>query len=88
MEQRWYLEYQDLARIEEPTLAYSYDGHARITLETRTPVHCCEYWWGVRDMEPPSSHSWPEVRAQPQCATPTVDWLEYRDWWNPVIAEP
>jgi mandelate racemase len=22
------------------------------------------------------------------CATPTAHFLEYADWWNPVIAEP
>ena len=21
-------------------------------------------------------------------ATPTAHWLEYLDWWNPVLAEP
>jgi mandelate racemase len=35
-----------------------------------------------------SSHFWPEVSAQLFCATPTAHWLEYNDWWNPVVAEP
>ncbi len=35
-----------------------------------------------------SSHLWPEISAQLLCATPTAHWLEYADWWNPVIREP
>jgi mandelate racemase len=35
-----------------------------------------------------SSHLWPEVSAQLLSATPTAHWLEYSDWWNPVLAEP
>ena len=35
-----------------------------------------------------SSHLWPEVSAQLLCVTPTAHWLEYADWWNPIIAEP
>jgi mandelate racemase len=35
-----------------------------------------------------SSHFWPELSAQLFCATPTAHWLEYNDWWNPVLAEP
>jgi mandelate racemase len=35
-----------------------------------------------------SNHLWPEISAQLLCATPTAHWLEYADWWNPVIAEP
>jgi mandelate racemase len=35
-----------------------------------------------------SSHLWPEVSAQLLSATPTAHWLEYADWWNPVIKEP
>ncbi|MBI3523970.1 MAG: mandelate racemase [Betaproteobacteria bacterium] len=35
-----------------------------------------------------SSHLWPEISAQLLCLTPTAHWLEYADWWNPVIAEP
>lgn len=35
-----------------------------------------------------SSHLWPEVSAQLLCATPTAHWLEYCDWWNPVLSEP
>jgi mandelate racemase len=35
-----------------------------------------------------SSHLWPEISAQLLCATPTAHWLEYADWWNPVLAAP
>ena len=35
-----------------------------------------------------SSHLWPEISAQLLCVTPTAHWLEYADWWNPVLAEP
>lgn len=35
-----------------------------------------------------SNHLWPEISAQLLCATPTAHWLEYADWWNPVVAEP
>lgn len=35
-----------------------------------------------------SNHLWPELSAQLLAATPTRHWLEYADWWNPVLAEP
>jgi mandelate racemase len=35
-----------------------------------------------------SSHLWPEISAQLLNLTPTAHWLEYADWWNPVVAEP
>lgn len=35
-----------------------------------------------------SNHLWPELSAQLLCATPTAHWLEYADWWNPIMAEP
>jgi mandelate racemase len=35
-----------------------------------------------------SNHLWPEISAQLLAATPTAHWLEYADWWNPVVAEP
>jgi len=35
-----------------------------------------------------SNHLWPEVSAQLLCVTPTAHWLEYADWWNPVLEEP
>lgn len=35
-----------------------------------------------------SNHLWPEISAQLLCATPTAHWLEYADWWNPVLEEP
>lgn len=37
---------------------------------------------------PLSSHLWPELSAQLLCLTPTAHWLEYSEWWNPIIAEP
>jgi mandelate racemase len=37
---------------------------------------------------PVSSHLWPEVSAQLLLATPTAAWLEYADWWNPVLKAP
>lgn len=35
-----------------------------------------------------SNHLWPELSARLLCCTPTAHWLEYADWWNPVLAEP
>lgn len=35
-----------------------------------------------------SSHLWPEISAQLLCCTPTADWLEYSDWWNPIVKNP
>ncbi|MBA3773760.1 MAG: mandelate racemase [Ramlibacter sp.] len=35
-----------------------------------------------------SSHLWPEVSAQLLTATPTARWLEYADWWNPILKNP
>ena len=35
-----------------------------------------------------SSHLWPEISARLLCCTPTAHWLEYSDWWNPILAEP
>ena len=37
---------------------------------------------------PMSNHLWPEISAQLLCVTPTAHWLEYADWWNPIVAEP
>lgn len=37
---------------------------------------------------PVSSHLWPELSAQLLCLTPTAHWLEYADWWNPILREP
>lgn len=42
---------------------------------------------GVRGIRV-SSHLWPEISAQLLSVTPTAHWLEYADWWNPVLAEP
>ncbi len=35
-----------------------------------------------------SNHLWPEISAQLLCATPAAHWLEYADWWNPVLDQP
>lgn len=35
-----------------------------------------------------SNHLWPEISARLLCCTPTAHWLEYSDWWNPILAEP
>ncbi|WP_020473691.1 enolase C-terminal domain-like protein [Zavarzinella formosa] len=37
---------------------------------------------------PVSSHLWPELSARLLCCTPTSHWLEYSDWWNPVLKTP
>jgi mandelate racemase len=37
---------------------------------------------------PMSNHLFPEISAQLLCVTPTAHWLEYADWWNPVMSEP
>jgi len=34
-----------------------------------------------------SNHLWPEISARLLCCTPTAHWLEYADWWNPILAE-
>ncbi len=35
-----------------------------------------------------SNHLWPELSARLLCCTPTAHWLEYADWWNPILKEP
>jgi mandelate racemase len=35
-----------------------------------------------------SNHLWPEISARLLCCTATAHWLEYADWWNPILAEP
>lgn len=35
-----------------------------------------------------SNHLWPEISTQLLCCTPTAHWLEYADWWNPILAQP
>jgi len=37
---------------------------------------------------PMSSHLYPEVSAHLLRATESADWLEYRDWGNPIVREP
>lgn len=124
IERTMILDAENLAWIEEPTLAHDYAGHAIIAREAGTPIQCGENWWGPLDMQHAidaqasdymmpdvmkiggvsgwmrvasmaytkgirlSTHLWPEVNAQLLCATPTAHWLEYADWWNPIVAEP
>jgi mandelate racemase len=35
-----------------------------------------------------SSHLWPEISAHLLCTTPMHHWLEYAEWWHPILAEP
>jgi mandelate racemase len=35
-----------------------------------------------------SSHLWPETSAQLLMASATAQWLEYADWWNPILKAP
>ncbi len=35
-----------------------------------------------------SSHLYPEISARLLSVTPTAHWLEYVEWWNPVLATP
>ena len=35
-----------------------------------------------------SNHLFPELSAQLLCVTPTAHWLEYADWWNPIMEAP
>jgi mandelate racemase len=35
-----------------------------------------------------STHLWSEVSAQLLSLTPVAHWLEYCDWWNPILAAP
>ena len=37
---------------------------------------------------PISTHLWPEISTQLLCVTPTAHWLEYSDWWNPILKHP
>ncbi len=37
---------------------------------------------------PMSNHLWPELSARLLCCTPTAHWLEYADWWNPILKDP
>jgi mandelate racemase len=37
---------------------------------------------------PMSNHLYPEVSAHLLRATESCDWLEWRDWGNPIIAQP
>lgn len=35
-----------------------------------------------------SNHLWPEISTQLMCVTPTAHWLEYAEWWNPILESP
>ena len=35
-----------------------------------------------------SSHIFPQISAQLLGLTPTAHWLEYLDWWNPILENP
>ena len=35
-----------------------------------------------------SNHLWPEISAQLLACTPTAHWLEFCDWWHPILAHP
>jgi mandelate racemase len=35
-----------------------------------------------------ANHLWPELSARLLCLSPTARWMEYIDWWNPVLREP
>ncbi len=37
---------------------------------------------------PVSCHLFPEVSSHLLAATPTAHWLEYADWWAPILAQP
>ena len=37
---------------------------------------------------PMSSHLFAEASAHMLAVTPTAHWLEYADWWNPIMREP
>ena len=37
---------------------------------------------------PVSSHLWPELSAQLLRVGKTSHWLEYVDWWNPILKAP
>jgi mandelate racemase len=118
------LDDEGLTRIEEPTLADDYAGHASIAREVRTPIQCGENRWGPHDMRKAidagaadymmpdvmkiggvtgwlraaalaeshgirlSTHLFVEVSTHLLCATPTAHWLEYAEWFNPVIEQP
>jgi len=35
-----------------------------------------------------SNHLWPEVSARLLCCATRASWLEYCDWWNPILKNP
>ena len=37
---------------------------------------------------PVSNHLWPEVSMHLLSCVGTAHWLEYSDWWNPILNEP
>ena len=90
------LDGEGLTWIEEPTLAHDYEGHAQIAREIRTPIQCGENWWGVLDMRHAiaagaSDYMMPDVTkigGVTGWLRAAAHWLEYADWWNPIVAEP
>ncbi len=37
---------------------------------------------------PVASHLWPELSASLLSCSATANWLEYCDWWNPIVKQP
>jgi L-alanine-DL-glutamate epimerase-like enolase superfamily enzyme len=35
-----------------------------------------------------TASGWPEISAHLMAVTPTAHWLEYADWWNPILRDP
>jgi len=35
-----------------------------------------------------SNHLWPEISSRLLCCTANAHWLEYTDWWNPILKDP
>jgi len=35
-----------------------------------------------------ANHLWPELSIRLLCLSPTARWMEYIDWWNPILREP
>lgn len=35
-----------------------------------------------------SNHLWPELSARLLCCVTKISWLEYCDWWNPILKNP
>ncbi|KQW39205.1 mandelate racemase [Rhizobacter sp. Root404] len=35
-----------------------------------------------------STHLWPEISSRLLLTSPNAGWVEYSDWWNPILTEP